>query len=232
MITSLFRPFLGAAGAALLFTTIAGCDSAGGPDTADPGINPDGRSSVTIQGGDNHQFIGGSFFATSADAGDPSPGVGLALYRVVAQDTSIVFFVSEGSNTRPSRGTYAIVLPDTTGSNPLASDEFVAFYVHATSSAAAFAVGDTGTLTITGSTEDQLRGTFTFGGEGFSTDDLIPTRLNGTGSFTAMHATGDRLQELIETLGLDAFDDTNRLLHHADEIRANVASRGSTPSRG
>lgn len=226
-----FRPLLTVAGTALLLTMTTGCD-ANDPNINDPVIGPEGRSSVAITGGFNSQFSGHSFFATAADGGDSSPGIGLALYRVAAQDTSFVFFVSDGSNTLPQQGTYPILFPDTTGTRPVDPTEFSALYVGASQSAASFAVGETGTLTITGTTNDQLTGTFSFEGEGFSTVGPTVTRIQGNGSFTATHATGTRLQELIELLGLDAFGDTDAVLNQANRLQEKSSLRTNTPSRG
>ncbi len=157
---------------------MVGCDS-----TEDPlQQGAIGDFEITITGDVAASFGGGSTFAGSTSASSSGFGIFMA-----STPSGHVISALKNSAGRPGTGTYQIV--DATSSfESLGSNEFVATYIGTGGGNTSSAVSISGTISITKSSDNQLKGTINFTATGSvfngTTNEQIDVTI--TGSFDAL----------------------------------------------
>lgn len=216
--TSLLRCFARFSLFAFLAVLVA-CDVTTDSDDAS---NVNGESSLVLAGSvDKSTSAGRAAFATGDDFDDlEGPGVGFVLYEQSRSSVTWLVLTSEGSNTLPASGTYPVVDPLTTTPGP---GTFGALYVTSDDDGSVVVVPTSGTLTIERSEPNRIDGTIAFDGVAYTVDDVSASALAGaasgsalgkttgspvtmTGAFQSRRADRDRIEDLLDDLGINEFD--------------------------
>lgn len=158
---------------------MVGCDSSEDPQDMD-GL---GDFEITLTGDITDNFTGASTFAGSTTANSVGFGVFLG-----SNPSGHVVSLLKNSADRPSTGTYQIV-DGMTDFEDLNENEFIATYIGTGSGTTTTTLSITGTLRITESSGNRLKGTISFTATGTSFDGTATTTdvdVTISGSFDAI----------------------------------------------
>lgn len=180
----------------LLIFTFSACDSDedGNGDGNGNGNVDAGEFSSTLGGDLDGSFSGNAFFAVVEDDSYPG-GRAFVLFMTDAdldagdtQFTQYIAFIR--FSDLPGDGTYT--LADVEDGNPNIEGATYGIYANLTSQTSGqFLVSQSGTLRISDSSSDEIRGSFDFEGVGFNTSTNQEANGSISGSFAAMRISDD-----------------------------------------
>jgi hypothetical protein len=170
-----------ALGALLAAVFAAACSSGGADDTTGPNNNPGtvGSFSATVSGAMSASLSGSAAFGSSSVSGQQ----GFAIALVPASGTNTIFFGRVNAQA-PGTGTYQISDFLTQSS---VNGALIAALFAGTAQSGQIYVSNSGTLTITSASADEIKGNFTVSASAVTVSGTQTVSITGT--FTAKHGT-------------------------------------------